>query len=378
MDPGVSVMNKEIHRYDLTYIPDAPYVVAGLYFFKKSDIQDLWRKGTIVLTDTELWLPEDDQWNILPLTAIEMFGRTLPTSSLRDVHDTTGHASVLVVDYRKQSSFGTHEVVSTIIFAGENVTIMELRVQLARLLGLSGYAELDLTEDDRKLLYLFSEGIKKKPILVMVFGDDKEKLRKSFNNLKKAELCTKRAELTSKGRDFMARLGRMIEGELGEDAIAVLKGLDLGDGDEGREAVNTVSWSSGKSYLVGRVETETLWQHVPFSVIADVELHDMGTQLLITTTYGATIRIKSTSPPVLMPLFDLTQSAREKIPFASEPTKHIMNLLALGVREIKTISDILKITESNVKKELDQMVSEGVVNRKYELIAGAGDLDETD
>lgn len=374
----MSVMNKEIHRYELTYISDAPYIVAGLYFFKKSDIQDLWRKGTIVLTDTELWLPEDDQWNILPLTAIEMFGRTLPTSSLRDVHDTTGYTSVLVVDYRKQSSFGTHEVVSTIIFAGENVTIMELRVQLARMLGLSGYAELDLTEDDRKLLYLFSEGIKKKAILVMVFGDDKEKLRKSFNNLKKAELCTKRAELTGKGRDFMARLGRMIEGGLGEDAIAVLKGLDLGEEREGREAVNTVSWSSGKSYMVGRVETEILWQHIPFPVVADVKLHDMGTQLLITTTHGATTRIKSTSPPVLMSLFDLAQVAREKIPYASEPRRHIMNLLALGVRDIKIISDILKITESNVKKELDQMFSEGVVNRKYELIAGAGDLDETD
>lgn len=374
----MSMMNKEIHRYDLTYIPDAPYIVAGLYFFKKSDIQDLWRKGTIVLTDTELWLPEEDQWNILPLTAIEMFGRTLPTSSLRDVHDTTGYTSVLVVDYKKQSSFGTHEVISTILFAGENVTIMEMRVQLARLLGLSRYAELNLTEDDRKLLYLLSEGIKKKAILVMVFGGDKEKLRKSFNNLKKAELCTKSADLTSKGRDFIARLGRMIEGELGEDAIAPLKGLDPGDGNEGREAVNTVSWSSGKSYMVGRVEAELLWQHIPFPVVADVKLSDMGTQLRITTTYGATIRIKSTSPPVLMSLFDLTQAAREKIPYASEPTKHITNLLALGVRDTTIISDILKITESNVKKELDQMVSEGVVNRKYELMADAGDLDETD
>jgi hypothetical protein len=104
----------------------------------------------------------------------------------------------------------------------------------------------------------------------------------------------------------------------------------------------------------------------------------MGTQLLITTTYGATIRIKSDNPMILMPLFDLVQTAREGILFESEPIKHITNLLALGVREIKTISDILKITENNVKKELDQMFNEGVINGKYEMIAEGGDLDETD
>ena len=368
-------MNKEIHRYELTYIPDAPYIVAGLHFFKKRDIRDLWQKGMAVLTATELWLPKEDQWDILPLTAIEMFGRQLPASSMRDVLATTGHTSVLVVDYTKQSSFGTHEVTSTIIFAGKKDEIVDIRAQMARLLGLSKYRDLELTEHDKKLLYLLSEGLKKKNVLLMIFDGKNEDLQKSFDNLKQAGLCAKSAVLTSKGWDFVARIKVLMGEELGEDVIAMLKGLDLG-GE--REAVNTVSWSNGNSYMVGRVEKEKLWQHVPFPIVTDVELRDMGMQLLITTTYGATIRIKSDNPMILMSLFDLVQTAREGILFESEPIKHITNLLALGVREIKTISDILKITENNVKKELDQMFNEGVINGKYEMIAEGGDLDETD
>ena len=368
-------MNKEIHRYELTYIPDAPYIVAGLHFFKKRDIRDLWQKGTVVLTATELWLPKEDQWDILPLTAIEMFGRQLPASSMRDVLATTGHTSVLVVDYTKQSSFGTHEVTSTIIFAGKKDEIVDIRAQMARLLGLSKYRDLELTEHDKKLLYLLSEGLKKKNVLLMIFDGKNEDLQKSFDNLKHAGLCAKSAALTSKGWDVVARIKVLVGEELGEDVIAMLKGLDLG-GE--REAVNTVSWSNGNSYMVGRVEKEKLWQHVPFPIVTDVELRDMGMQLLITTTYGATIRIKSDNPMILMSLFDLVQTAREGILFESEPIKHITNLLALGVREIKTISDILKITENNVKKELDQMFNEGVINGKYEMIAEGGDLDETD
>lgn len=351
-------MNKEIHRYELTYIPDAPYIVAGLYFFKKHDIRDLWQKGTVVLTATELWLPKEDQCDILPLTAVEMFGRKLPASSMQDVLATTGHTAVLVVDYKKQSSFGTHKVISTIIFAGKKNAIADIRARMARLLGLAKYMELELTEYDKKLLYLLSEGLKKEPILLTVFDGKKEKLQKSFNNLKQAGLCAKSAALTSKGWDFVARIKVVMGEELGEDVIATLKGLDLGDG---REAVNTVSWSSGASYMVGRVEAEKLCQHIPFPVVTDVELLDMGVQLLVTTAYGATIRIKSNNPMILMSLFDLTQAAREGISFGSEPRKHIMNLLALGVREIATISDILKIGENNVKKELDQMFKEGVV-----------------
>ena len=368
-------MNKEIHRYELTYIPDAPYIVAGLHFFKKNDIRDLWQKGTVVLTATELWLPKEDQWDILPLTAVEMFGRTLPASSMRDVIATTGHTSVLVVDYTKQSSFGTHAFTSTIIFAGKKDAIVDMRARMARLLGLSRYRDLELTEHDKKLLYLLSEGVKKKPLLLRIFTGKKEDLQKSFDNLKHASLCAKSAALTSKGWDVVARITVMMGEELGEDVIAMLKGLDLGGGSE---AVNTVSWSNGNSYMVGRVEKEKLWQQVPFPVVADVELRDMGLQLLITTIHGATIRIKSDNPMILMPLFDMVRTAREGISFESEPRKHIANMLALGVQEIKIISGILKITKNNVKKELDQMFNEGVINGKCEMIAEGGDLDETD
>lgn len=48
------------------------------------------------------------------------------------------------------------------------------------------------------------------------------------------------------------------------------------------------------------------------------------------------------------------------------------------IKDIRTISDILTIGEGNIKKELDQMFDEGVVNGKYEPMMDTGDLDEID
>lgn len=357
-----------IHRYELAYILDAPYVI-GLYFFKQNDLRNIWHSGTVVLTDTKLLLPYENRWKDVPLSSIEMPGRRLDESALKDVLETSGYPSVLVVDYAKQSTFSKREITSIVIFAGEKNAISDLTNQLESVVSLSKYKELKLTQSDKKLLYLLSEGIKERSIMLMVFGGKEEELQRSLLALQQAELCTKSANLTRKANKLLKAIKHLIEIELGEGMITSLKRLD----QEGKdEDVITVSWSDGESYTVGRVKKEKLWQHIPFSKIKDVEILDLATQLLITTSYGTTVRIESSNPYTIMSVFNLIQSAKDKA-IRSELRMRILDLLSLiNVRDIKVISNILKLPEHEVKAELDWMINNRVINTNYEPMVPTG------
>ena len=365
---GTMIDKDNIHRYELAYILDAPYAI-GLYFLKQNNLRNIWHRGSVVLTDTKLLLPYENGWKDVPLSSIEMPGRMLDASTMNDVLETSGYPSVLVVDYTKQSTFSKREIISIIIFAGEKNVIRDLTTQLKSSVSLSKYRELKLTQSDKKFLYLLSEGVKENSILLMLFGGNGEELHRSCLALQHYELCTKSADLTPGGSKLMTAIKPLIEAELGMDVITSIK--RLGQGEGGDDGV-TVSWSDGEFYTVGRVKKEKLWQHIPFSKIKDVEMLDMATQLLIATSYGATLRIESSDPRTIMSIFNLIQSAKDKA-FHSELRMRILDLLSLiNVRDIKVISNILKLPENEVKAELDWMINNKVINTNYKPMVPTG------
>ncbi|MDO9518282.1 MAG: hypothetical protein Q7J10_09590 [Methanosarcinaceae archaeon] len=348
---------------ELAYVPDVPHLASvrnanGLK----------WNNGLIGVTVTDIWLPTDEGFEIVPLKSIEVVGREMPVYMVNEIRKITKHPSVLAIDYKKKSNFSSAFVTYTMLFAGDSKNIVKLSNYLISLIGFKVDATFaDITPDESRLLCLLAAGMDNFDMLRPIFDNDKEKLNHAFMVLKKKGLVDDYASTTQLGFEYVEQ----IKGKEG----GVIGGVEIeSDDDDSEEStyitntdptkkMNKYLWEYNKSSINGLVATSELLQCIPIDDIDGVEIEDvkLGTKCLhIHTKYDAHIYIEPEDKSIMFTLHVALNNNEDM-------QLRILCSIYLGVVKPNELAHIVNMPASLLEYKLDSFKEKGYINPNNKL-----------
>ena len=349
---------------ELAYVPHVPHLasmrnVSGLK----------WNNGLVGMTATDIWLPTDVGFNIIPLKSIEIVDREMPDYIVSQIQKITNHNNVLAIDYKKKSSFTSALVSYTMLFAGDSKNIAALSNYLISLIGFKVDATFaDLKPNESRLLCLIAAGIDNFDILGPIFDNNKEKLNHAFVILKKKELVDDYASTTQLGIEYVEQIkgkeggviGDRTEDELEEDES---KKSSYATNIDPTKKMNRYLWEYNESSIQGLVATCELLQCISIDDVDEVIIEDvkLGTkQLQIHTKYDADIYIEPEDKSIIFTLRVVLNK--------SEDTKlRILCSMYLGVVKPDELAHIFNMSKSLLEHKLDCLKEEGHIHPDNEL-----------
>ena len=349
---------------ELAYVPHVPHLasmrnVSGLK----------WNNGLVGMTATDIWLPTDVGFNIIPLKSIEIVGREMPDYIVSQIQKITNHNNVLAINYKKKSSFTSALVSYTMLFAGDSKNIAALSNYLISLIGFKVDATFaDLKPNESRLLCLIAAGIDNFDILGPIFDNNKEKLNHAFVILKKKELVDDYASTTQLGIEYVEQIkgkeggviGDRTEDELEEDES---KKSSYATNIDPTKKMNRYLWEYNESSIQGLVATCELLQCISIDDVDEVIIEDvkLGTkQLQIHTKYDADIYIEPEDKSIIFTLRVVLNK--------SEDTKlRILCSMYLGVVKPDELAHIFNMPKSLLEHKLDCLKEEGHIHPNNKL-----------
>ena len=348
---------------DLVFAPHVPHLasmrnVSGLN----------WNNGLVRITATDIWLPVEDGFEIVPLKSIEVVGREIPEYMVNQIHKITKHTSVLAIDYKKKSVFSSAFVLYTMIFAGDSKNIAKLSNYLISLIGFKVDATFaDIKPDESRLLCLLAAGMDSFDMLGPIFDNNKEKLNHAFVVLKKKGLVDDYASTTQLGFEYVEQIKGKEGGVIGGSE----KESEDDDSEESAFVTNTdptkkmnkYLWEYNKSSINGLVATSELLQCIPIDDVDGVDIEDvkLGTKCLhIHTEYNANIYIE---PEDKSTMFTLRVALNN-----NEDTQiRILCLVYLGVVKPDELAHIVNMPASLLEYKLSDLKEKGYIHQNNKL-----------
>ncbi len=172
-------MNEMDIELELVYVPDVPYLAS---MRNASGLK--WNTNLVGITATDMWLPTDEGFEIIPIKSIEVVGREMPKYIVNQICKITKHKQVLAIDYKKKSVFSSAFVSYTMLFAGDSKNIAGLSNYLISLIGFSVDATFSkLKPDESRLLCLIAAGMDDFSMLSPIFDNNIDKLKPMFSSI---------------------------------------------------------------------------------------------------------------------------------------------------------------------------------------------------
>jgi len=352
------------------------YVTNVSHLLTKSSMSGVeWDHGNVGITATGIWLPEKDGWDMIPLRSIEMVGRQLTASVVNQILQATKHSNILVVDYKKQSLFGTGQITSSIIFAGQGRDIRNLKNYLLSVLGFRVDAALgELEPEESRLLCLLRTGINDGDTLLPIFDGNKVLLKHAFAVLKKRGLVDEYAAPTQHGLEYVKELKGKGEGKLGNDIEkafeAIAKTWEHVDTFRPTTRMNKVLWKHADFSLGGRVPNNQLWQCIPVADVEEMEINDNdpgAMYLHIRTKYDTTIHIESVEKSTLFTLYGMLDRTKDV-------EVRVLCSIYLGITQHNIIAHILNIQPPLLDSKLEQMARKGWIDSQNNMLPKGMDI----
>lgn len=360
---------------DIKIDAELSYITSISQFLTKRSIVSVkWMHGVIGITDTDMWFPSEEGWSIIPLKSIEMVGRQLTGSVGNQILQATKYSNYLVIDYKKQSLFGTGYVTSTMILAGRERDIRKMKNYLLSVLGFkidTFFGELE--PEELHLLCLLASGIDDDDdVLLPIFDGNNVLLKHAFVVLKKRKLVDDYASPTQLGLEYVEQVKEKEEGKLGSD-------LDKMFGTNAKiwkhvnqlkptKRMNKMLWKHGDSSLAGRVATEELWYFIP---IADIDEMEMGAlRLHIHTKHDMSLCIEPVEKSTIFVLY-VVLDRNEDIQL------RILSSIYMGIEQRDIIAHILDMQPPLLDRKLNQMATDSLIDSDNKLLSeGIGEIKE--
>ncbi|WP_340819005.1 hypothetical protein [Methanolobus sp. WCC4] len=183
-------------------------------------IIDIPRINTMFYIDTSRW----DQWKVtlyddnleiqtscsvlsINFKDILIVDRPLPQAIVSKIQNSSRHGSVMAIDYKKNATFGTGEVVNSMMLAGKKSDISNLKYMLMSLLGLKADPLIgEMKPQEIHLLFLLASGVNSSDMLLPIFDGDEELIRRTFVSLKTKKLVDEYASITPQGAELIERM----------------------------------------------------------------------------------------------------------------------------------------------------------------------------
>ena len=343
---------------ELTYVPDVPHLIS---MRNASGLK--WNDGLVKITATDIWLPTDEGFEVIPLKSIEVVGRELPDYMVNQIRKITNQKNVLAIDYKKKSKFSSAFVSYSMLFVGDSKNIVTLSNHLISLIGFKVDATFaDLKPDESRLLCLIAAGIDNFNILGPIFDNNKKKLNHAFTVLTKKELVDEYATATQLGFEYVEQIKGKEGGSIGGNED------EESESDNSEESTYAIStdptkkmnkylWEYNNSSISGLVATCELLQCISIDDVDEVKVEDvkLGTkQLQIHTKCDAYIYIEPEDKSIIFTLrFVLNKNEDTQL--------RILCSMYLGAVRSEELARIFNIPQSLVEYKLDDLREKGYI-----------------
>lgn len=351
---------------ELSYIPSVSQLLT-----KRSITGVNWMHGKVGVTDADMWFPSEEGWDIIPLKSIEMVGRQLTGSVGNQILQATKYSNHLVIDYKKQSLFGTGYVTSTMILAGRGQDIRKMKNYLLTVLGFKIDASFgELENEESRLLCLLASGMDDVDVLLPIFDGNKVLLKHAFVVLKKRKLVDDYASPTQLGLEYVEQVKGKGEGKLGSDIDKAFGTISKTWNQvvqlKPTKRMNKLLWKHGDSSLAGRVATDELWRFIPIADIDEMEMEEMemGTlRLHIHTKHDISLYIEPVDKSTIIVLYVVLDK--------NEDTQlRILGSIYMGIEQRDIITHILDIQQLLLDQKLIRMAEDGLIDSDNKLLSG--------
>ncbi len=355
---------------ELAYVPDVPHLVA------MRNVSGLkWNNGLVGITATDIWLPTDEGFEIVPLKSIEVVGREMPKYIVNQIHKITKHKEVLAIDYKKKSVFSSAFVSYTILFAGDSKNIAKLLNYLISLIGFKVDATFaDLKPDESRLLCLIAAGMDDFSMLSPIFDNNKDKLNHAFMILNKKGLVDDYASTTQLGFEYVEQIkgkeGGVIGGNEKESEDDYSEESAYITSTYPTKKMNKYLWEYKNSSIDGLVATSELLQCIPIDDVDGVEIEDvkLGTKRLqIHTKHDAHIYIEPEDKSTIFIL-------RVVLNKNEDPQLRILCSVYLGVLKPDELAHIVNMPVSLIEYKLDYLKEKGYIHSNNKLSSKGTEL----
>ncbi|MDO9518280.1 MAG: hypothetical protein Q7J10_09580 [Methanosarcinaceae archaeon] len=361
---NIGSKEKEDNKFDLSYVLDVSKVLSD-----KSSIDIKWLKGVIEVANDNMWIPNESEMEIIPLSSIELIGRKMPATIENQLMHATKYSNFLVVDHKKKSMFGGSHLIVTTVFAGTAVDIRPFKNYLLELLGFSasGTSE-ELESEEIRLLCLIEFGIKDVDILLPIFDSNQILLNHALKVLKNKEYVDENAIITPKGLEYVEKIKSQGGGKLGKDVNTAFENVmhhwKNAHNAKQTKPMNKVIWKNEHSTLSGKVDTTDLWQYIPIKDIKDmvIEENDIGNlHIYIRTKSGVCIDVEPLEKSIGFALYGMLDKS-EDMHF------RIMNSMYLGIVDHNIIAHVLGIELPIIEQDIKSIVENGLIDSNNNIL----------
>ena len=358
-------------EFEVAYLFDAPQILPRTWDKQTSG----WHKEIVSFSPSDIWLPVEGSWDIIPIKTIELVGRKLPASSVNQIQRSTGYSNVLVIDYMKQSSFASSLVNTTLIFAGHADNIRQIRSYLLTILGFSVDAERgNLTPEEMRLLVLLESGIRDVDILLPIFANNKILLQHAFTVLTKREMCDEYARVTQIGHEYVEEVKGKGQGNLGGNIENEIRALhrrwghvDLQKPDK---SMCKIVWKYNDSILTGRINLRDFWNFAHPEIVSHVQLKEAERgilNLIVGTSSGSSITIIPNNK-VDAYAFKMANDT------GTDMDKRILCFLYLGITNQVAIANNMHTDVLKISSCFEDMVNDGYIDNSNNLLSAGRNI----
>ncbi len=349
---------------EMTYVTSASQLLT-----RQSLTSVKWMSGTIQITDSDMWLPSENGFDIVPLKSIEMIGRNLTGAVRNQILKSAKYSNHLVIDYRKLSKFGIGHITSTMILAGTGENVRKIKNYLVTLLGFTVDAVFgELEPEETSLLCLLATGVNDANILLPVFEGNRILLKHAFMVLKKRKLIDDYASPTQIGLEYVEQVKGKGEGSLGLDIDKAFedtaKSWNEGDMIKPTARMAKVRWVYEDSTLAGRVAIDALWRFIPIADIKSLAIRELklGALLLgVYTKHDLSIYIEPAEKSTVYVL-QIVLNQNEEL------QTRILACMYVGINENKIFAYTLNISQNLIDAQLEHMMNKGLIDSDSTLL----------
>ena len=343
---------------EMTYVISVPQLLT-----RQSLTGIKWMRGTIQITDTNVWLPSENCFEIIPFKSIEMIGRNLTGLVRNQILKSSKYSNHLVIDYKKGSMFGIGDITSTIILAGRVENVRKIKNYLVTLLGFTvdtAFGELE--PDETRLLCLLATGINDADILFPIFDRNRVLLKHAFMVLKKRKLVDDYASPTPIGLEYVEQLKGKGEGNLGIDIDKAFENTARSwnkvDMIKSTARMVKVRWVYEDSILVGRVAIDALWRFIPIADVKSLAIKErkLGAVLLsVSTKHDISIYIEP-AEKLTVNVLQIALNQNEDLQI------RILACMYVGINKNKIFAYTLNIPQNLIDAQLEHMMNKGLID----------------
>ncbi len=354
---------------DFMGIADIPRISTMFYIDNTK-----WAHWKVNLTDEYLEVHSDTRNILIKLEDILFVDRPLSQAIINKIQNSSRHAAVIVIDYKKAAFIGEGDVLNSMVLAGKKTDISNIKYMLLSLLGLKVDPLVgSMKPEEIRLLCLLASGVNNMDLLVPIFDGNDELLHKTFSSLKAKKLVDDYAAITSLGSKLVNKVRGAEKKKIGcdvHDKFDDLKKVwDCMDSTFESCQTNRMIWKSGNSTLCGNIEMVDIKDFLPVRKIIQIEVdickNYCSMDLILYTGNNSHILLRSHDYSIIIAFYGILNKEEDM-------QIRVLFCLYLGYDIESDILEILQISLENFTGHYLYLVNNGLYNEEDSILTSKG------